>query len=51
MKRTGKRGEGKWQRITWDEAMETVVDRLQGIKEKHGGESIAYAWERAGSST
>ena len=44
MKRTGKRGEGKWQRITWDEAMETVVDRLQGIKEKHGGESIAYAW-------
>ncbi len=34
MKRIGKRGEGKWQRITWDEALETVVNRLQEIKEK-----------------
>src|SRR3990170_5756937 len=33
MKRIGKRGAGKWQRITWDEAMETVVKRLQEIKE------------------
>ena len=44
MKRKGKRGEGRWQRITWDEAIETIVSRLQETKEKCGGESIAYAW-------
>lgn len=44
LKRIGKRGEGKWQRISWDEAMKTIVDRLQETKDKYGSESIAYAW-------
>jgi len=43
MKRLGQRGEGKWQRISWDEALDTTTKKLQQIKEKYGGESIAYA--------
>jgi len=40
MKRVGERGEGKWQRITWDEAMDTVAKRLTEVKQKYGNESI-----------
>ncbi len=43
MKRVGERGEGKWQRISWDEALDTIAGKLQVIKDKYGGESIAYA--------
>ena len=40
LKRVGARGEGKWQRISWDEALDTVAGRLKGIKEKFGPEAI-----------
>ena len=43
-KRVGKRGEGKWERISWDEAMETIVEKTTYYKEKYGGEYICYAW-------
>lgn len=39
-KRVGERGEGKWQRISWDEALSTIAARLQDIKQKWGSESI-----------
>lgn len=42
MKRVGERGEGKWQRISWDEAMDTCAKRFLEIKEKYGAESIIY---------
>ncbi|MFY9607660.1 MAG: molybdopterin-dependent oxidoreductase [Blastocatellia bacterium] len=29
MKRVGERGEGKWQEISWDEAIKTLADRLR----------------------
>jgi anaerobic selenocysteine-containing dehydrogenase len=44
LKRVGRRGEGKWQRISWDEALNTVVDKLKYYKEKYGGEKICYLW-------
>ncbi|MFY9555257.1 MAG: molybdopterin-dependent oxidoreductase [Blastocatellia bacterium] len=31
MKRVGERGEGKWEEITWDEAIKTLADRIQGM--------------------
>ena len=34
MKRIGERGENKWERISWDEALTTVVNRLNEIKKK-----------------
>lgn len=40
MKRVGERGENKWQRISWDEAWNIIVDKVQEIKEKYGPESI-----------
>lgn len=36
MKRVGKRGEGKWQRITWDEALDLMATQIKRINEKFG---------------
>jgi len=41
MKRIGKRGDGRWERISWDEALNTISDKVLEIKEKHGIESVA----------
>ncbi len=43
MKRAGDRGENKWQRITWDEALDTVSEELLKVKQKYGAESIVGA--------
>ena len=29
LKRTGKRGEGKWQRVTWDEVLDDLAERIR----------------------
>ncbi len=39
-KRVGKRGLGKWERITWDEALDTIVSKYKEIIPKYGAESI-----------
>jgi anaerobic selenocysteine-containing dehydrogenase len=41
LKRTGKRGEGKWRRISWDEPLDTMAERFGKIMAKHGPEAIA----------
>ncbi len=41
MKRVGERGEGKFERITWDEALDTIAGKLKETKEKYGAESYA----------
>jgi len=41
LKRVGKRGEGKWKRISWDEALETIVHKIRDIIQNLGPESIA----------
>lgn len=40
MKRVGARGEGKWERISWDEALDTIAGKLSEIKEKYGPEYV-----------
>jgi len=42
IKRMGKRGEGKWQRISWDEALDTIASNLISMKEKYGAEALAF---------
>ena len=40
LKRSGKRGEGKWQRISWDEALDTIANKYKEIIPKYGPEAI-----------
>ena len=40
LKRAGERGEGKWQRISWDEALGIVAENTDRIRKKYGAESI-----------
>lgn len=51
MKRVGNRGEGKWKRISWDEARDTIVSELNKIKEKHGSQALAFAGVSGSLST
>lgn len=46
MMRVGKRGEGKFKRVSWDEALDFVVDKMKMIKDRYGSQAIldqAYA--------
>jgi anaerobic dimethyl sulfoxide reductase subunit A len=45
MKRVGKRGEGKFERISWEEAIETIASEIKRIGETYGPESryVNYA--------
>lgn len=40
MKRAGKRGEGKFERISWEEAIQIIHDKLDHIIKTYGNESI-----------
>jgi len=42
MKRTGKKGEDQWERITWDEAFNIITERFQKYKSRHGAESVIF---------
>jgi len=42
MKRVGERGEGKWERISWDEAYDICEKRLKDIAAKWGPESVVF---------
>jgi len=38
--RVGERGEGKFERITWDEALQRITDAFQRIKQEHGAKAV-----------
>ena len=40
MKRVGERGEDRWKRISWNEALTTIADKLGEIKKEYGAEAI-----------
>ncbi|MFO8010887.1 MAG: molybdopterin-dependent oxidoreductase [Dehalococcoidia bacterium] len=42
LKRVGKRGEGKWQRISWDDAMGEIGQKLIELKKDFGPETLGF---------
>ncbi|WP_150148687.1 selenate/tellurate reductase subunit YnfE [Enterobacter roggenkampii] len=40
MKRVGKRGEGKFEHITWDEALDTIAASLKDVVANYGNEAV-----------
>ncbi|PIE61202.1 MAG: thiosulfate reductase [Desulfobacterales bacterium] len=41
--REGERGEGKWRKATWDEALDYVADKLKRIKDEYGARAISFS--------
>lgn len=39
-KRVGAKGEGRFERISWDEALATIAERLQSVSDEFGPEAI-----------
>ena len=44
LKRVGERGEGKWEKISWDQAMDEIAAKLLEIRDKYGPEALAM-WD------
>ncbi|EPR34078.1 molybdopterin oxidoreductase [Alkalidesulfovibrio alkalitolerans DSM 16529] len=42
LKRVGARGEGKWERISWDQALDEVAEKLARLRDAHGPETLAF---------
>ena len=42
-RRTGARGEGRWARISWDEALDEMADNLAEVRRKYGPQAIVGA--------
>jgi anaerobic selenocysteine-containing dehydrogenase len=40
LKRIGRRGEGKWTQISWEQALDEIAGRIRKIKEENGPESV-----------
>lgn len=44
LKRKGAKGEGKWERISWDEAYDLLISKMNEYKQKYGTESIVLGY-------
>jgi len=42
LKRVGKRGEGKFEEISWDEAFDLIEEKMKKIREEYGPESMIF---------
>jgi molybdopterin-containing oxidoreductase family molybdopterin binding subunit len=40
MKRVGERNSGEWERISWDQALKEIADKLAEIRKKYGHHSV-----------
>ncbi|MFE3192427.1 molybdopterin-dependent oxidoreductase [Nocardia sp. NPDC059240] len=40
LRRVGRKGEGRFERISWDEALDEIATRLTGVLDEHGGDAI-----------
>jgi len=44
VRRIGPKGKRKWERISWNEALDTIAERILNYKEKFGAESIVMGY-------
>lgn len=44
VRRVGPKASGKWERISWDEALDTIAERIVTYKERYGAESIVFGY-------
>ncbi len=51
MKRVGARGEGKFERISWDEAYDEIVKNFEKIAKEHGWRAIGWVLGGPGAGT
>ena len=51
MKRIGERGEGKFERISWDEAFNIIIEKFKKISEQYGWKSIGWVLGGPGAGT
>ncbi|MBI4492566.1 MAG: molybdopterin-dependent oxidoreductase [Chloroflexi bacterium] len=42
LRRVGKRGQGRWEQVGWDEAVDDIATRLAAIRDRLGSEAVAY---------
>lgn len=42
MRRTGERGEGKFERISWDQALDTTAAQLNRIRSEYGPQAVLF---------
>jgi anaerobic selenocysteine-containing dehydrogenase len=40
LRRSGAKGEGKWERISWDAALDEIAERFQAVERQFGAESV-----------
>ena len=45
MRRVGERGEGKFERISWDQALDTIAARLKDIADRYGWRAVGWVLE------
>ncbi len=43
MKQVGRKGQGKWKRISWDEALDTIAEKMRDAIDNHGAHTIAIS--------
>jgi molybdopterin-containing oxidoreductase family molybdopterin binding subunit len=51
LKRVGERGEGEFERISWDEAFETISNKFRDIAERYGWRAIGWVLGGPGAGT
>lgn len=42
LRRVGKRGEGKWEEISWEETYDYLEERMREIRDKYGAEAMVF---------
>ncbi|GAB6097567.1 molybdopterin-dependent oxidoreductase [Desulfatiferula olefinivorans] len=42
LKRVGEKGGGQWQKISWDQALDEVAEKLSTLNDRYGAETLAF---------